>query len=53
MSGAPDLLEAIVAATRTRVAAARARAGSALESAIGRAPPPRGFRRRCRWQACR
>lgn len=47
MSGAPDLLKAIVAATRTRVAAARARVPEReLESAMSRVPPPRGFRRR-------
>jgi indole-3-glycerol phosphate synthase len=47
MSEAPDLLKAIVAATRARVATRRARVTErTLESAIGEAPPTRGFRRR-------
>ena len=47
MSEAPDLLKAIVAATRTRVAAARARVSAdTLEHAISLAPSTRGFRRR-------
>jgi indole-3-glycerol phosphate synthase len=47
MSAAPDLLRAIVAATRTRVATARARiSADTLEKAISVAPPPCGFRRR-------
>jgi indole-3-glycerol phosphate synthase len=47
MSAAPDLLRAIVAATRTRVATARARVSAdTLEKAISVASPPRGFRRR-------
>jgi indole-3-glycerol phosphate synthase len=47
MNDAPDLLKAIVAATRTRVATARARVTSdTLERAISVAPPTRGFRRR-------
>ena len=47
MSQAPDLLKAIVAAARARVAVQRARVTPrALEHAIAAAPPPRGFRRR-------
>jgi indole-3-glycerol phosphate synthase len=47
MSGAPDLLKAIVAATRARVAAQRVRVSAqALERAISAAPPTAGFRRR-------
>jgi indole-3-glycerol phosphate synthase len=47
MSDAPDLLKAIVAAARARIAAEQARVTTrALEEIIGTAPPSRGFRRR-------
>jgi indole-3-glycerol phosphate synthase len=47
MSDAPDLLKAIVAATRTRVATRRTQVSERdLESAVRNAPSTRGFRRR-------
>jgi indole-3-glycerol phosphate synthase len=47
MSDAPDLLKAIAAATRTRIATGRARISErVLEHAVSGAPPTRGFRRR-------
>jgi indole-3-glycerol phosphate synthase len=47
MSEAPDLLKAIVAATRARLAVQRASVTPrSLERTIGAAPPTRGFRRR-------
>jgi len=47
MSGAPDLLKAIVAATRARVAVQRACVTpGTLETAIAAMSPARGFRRR-------
>jgi indole-3-glycerol phosphate synthase len=47
MSDAPDLLRAIVAATRRRVATARTRVGpDTLKQVISVAPSTRGFRRR-------
>src|SRR5262245_8815226 len=47
MNAAPDLLKAIVAATRARIGAAQRRVPArSLESAISGVPPTRGFRQR-------
>jgi indole-3-glycerol phosphate synthase len=47
MNAAPDLLKAIVAATRARIGAMRARVpAQSLENAVSSLPPTRGFRRR-------